>query len=70
MRNYQALPSLEIYALVDQFHPADTLYRRTERGWEMEFLTEANDVIALGLIDCTLPLSAIYERTYLLRDPM
>jgi hypothetical protein len=34
----------------------------------MEFLTEATDVISLASIDCALPLSAIYERTYLLRD--
>ena len=68
LRNYQALPFLEVYALVDQFHIAVTLYRRTAEGWKMEFLTEATDVISLASIDCTLPLSAIYERTYLLRD--
>jgi Uma2 family endonuclease len=68
LRNYQALPSLEVYALVDQFHIAVTLYRRTAQGWEMEFLTEVTDVISLASIDCALPLSTIYERTYLLRD--
>ena len=68
LRNYQALPSLEVYALVDQFHIAVTLYRRTAHGWEMEFLTEATDVIVFASIDSTLPLSAMYERTYLLRD--
>ena len=67
LRNYQALLSLEVYALVDQFHIAVTLYRRTAEGWKMEFLTEATDVISLASIDCTLPLSASYERTYLLR---
>lgn len=65
LRNYQAIDSLEVYALVDQFHVAVTVYRRTADGWVMEFLTEKSDTLVMPAIDCTLSLSAIYERTHL-----
>jgi Uma2 family endonuclease len=65
LRNYQALDSLEVYALVDQFHVAVTVYRRTAQGWVMEFLTEKSDLLSLPSIECTLPLAAVYERTHL-----
>jgi Uma2 family endonuclease len=67
LRNYQALPSLEVYALVDQFHIAITVYRRQAQGWTMEFLTEKKDVLSLPGINCALPTTAIYERTHLVR---
>jgi Uma2 family endonuclease len=63
LRNYQALLSLEVYALVDQFHVAVTIYRRMEEGWTCELLTELTDVIALPGIECALPMAAVYERT-------
>ena len=63
LRNYQALDSLDVYVLVDQFHVAVTIYRRTSDGWESEFLTELDDVIELPTIECQLPLRAVYERT-------
>jgi Uma2 family endonuclease len=63
LRNYQAISSLDVYALVDQYHVAVTIYRRTADGWVMEFLTEKSDVLPLPTIECTLPLAAIYERT-------
>lgn len=65
LRNYQALPTLEVYGLVDQYHVAVTLYRRVADDWVCEFLTEKTDVIALPGIGCELPLAAIYERTRL-----
>jgi Uma2 family endonuclease len=65
LRNYQAFPSLEIYALVDQFHVAVTVCRRTADGWVMEFLTEKSDVLTMPSIACTLSLAAVYERTHL-----
>ena len=65
LRNYQGLASLDVYVLVDQFHVAVTLYRRTADGWVSEFLTEKTDVLALPTIECELPLAAIYERTHL-----
>ena len=66
--NYQALPSLDVYGLVDQFHIAVTLYRRTSEGWVSEFLTEKSDVISLPTIECELALTAVYERTHLVRE--
>lgn len=65
LRNYQSIPSLELYALVDQFHVAVTVYRRTSAGWEMQFLTQKSEVLELPSVGCSLPLSAIYERTRL-----
>jgi Uma2 family endonuclease len=65
LRNYQALPTLDVYGLVDQYHVAVTLYRRVADDWVCEFLTEKTDVIPLPGIGCELPLAAIYERTRL-----
>jgi len=65
LRNYQAIESLELYALVDQFHVAITVYRRTAAGWTMEFLTEKSDTLVMPSIECTLTLAAVYERTHL-----
>jgi Uma2 family endonuclease len=64
--NYQSLPSLDVYVLVDQFHLALTVYRRTTTGWSVEIITGAEESLLLPTIDCTLPLSTIYERTGLL----
>ena len=65
LRNYQSIPSLEVYAMVDQHHVAVTVYRRTATGWEMQFLTQKSEVLDLPGIGCVLPLAAIYERTHL-----
>ena len=65
LRNYQALPTLELYGLVDQYHVAVTLYRRVADDWVCEFLTEKTDIIPLPGIGCELSLAAIYERTRL-----
>ncbi len=65
LRNYQALASLHVYVLVDQFHIAVTVYRRTADGWKREFLSAKEDVLALGEIDCQLRMTGIYERTHL-----
>ena len=61
--NYQTLPSLEAYCLVDQFRVAVTVYRRTADGWTSEFMSEKTDALRLACIGCELPLAAIYERT-------
>jgi len=63
LRNYQSIPTLEAYVLVDQYHVAVTIYRRTAEGWVMEFLTEKTDTLELPGIECRLPLATIYERT-------
>jgi Uma2 family endonuclease len=65
--NYQALPSLLVYVLVDQERLAVTVYRRTNAEWTVELLTKQEDVLKLPEIECALPLTAIYERTDVLR---
>lgn len=63
LRNYQALPSLDAYVLVDQHRTAVLLYRRGESGWSRELLTEKTEVLHLPTIGCALPLASIYQRT-------
>ncbi|CAN5250333.1 Uma2 family endonuclease [soil metagenome] len=67
LRNYQGIPTLDLYALVDQHHMAVTLYRRAESGWAREFLFQKDHAVALPSAGFELPLAAIYERTYLLK---
>lgn len=67
LRNYQAIESLDVYVLVDQFHIAVTVYRRTAEGWVSEFYSEKSDVLQLPTIECALPMTVIYERTHLVR---
>lgn len=63
LRNYQALPSLDAYVLVDQHRTAVLLYRRSESGWSRELLTEKTEVLQLPTIGCAVPLATIYQRT-------
>jgi Uma2 family endonuclease len=63
--NYQALPSLETYVLVDQSRLAVSVYWRTPEGWTFDLLTEPADVLELPEIECRLALAGIYERTSL-----
>jgi Uma2 family endonuclease len=65
--NYQLLPSLLVYVLVDQLRLAVTVYRRKNGDWIVELLTKKQDVLQLPEIECTLPTTAIYERTHLAR---
>jgi Uma2 family endonuclease len=67
LRNYQEISALEVYALVDQFHIAVTVYRRSDGNWSMEFFAEKEDVLQFPEIECALPMTAIYERTHLVR---
>jgi Uma2 family endonuclease len=65
--NYQALPSLLVYVLVDQLRMAVTVYRRKNNDWTVELLTQKEDILGLPEIECALRLAAIYERTQLAR---
>jgi Uma2 family endonuclease len=67
LRDYQALPSLEAYAIVDQSRHAVTLYRRQDPSWKMELFTETDAIVSLPSIGCVLTLASIYERTALWR---
>jgi Uma2 family endonuclease len=61
--NYQTIPSLQAYVLVDQFHRFITVYRRTASSWSSELL-EKNATLELPEIGCRLLLDLIYERTH------
>ena len=63
--NYQTLPTLDVYVLVDQARLAVTVYRREKGDWTTELLTTATDVLDLPTVECKLPLRTIYERTRL-----
>jgi Uma2 family endonuclease len=63
--NYQALPSMRAYVLVDQFQPALTVYRRAANGpWTREILTGVEAALLLPEIGCALPLESIYDRVF------
>jgi Uma2 family endonuclease len=64
---YQMLPSLLVYVLVDQFRPAVTVHRRKNGDWAVELFTNKEDILKLPEIECSLPMTAIYERTSLVR---
>ena len=63
LRNYQALPSLDAYVLVDQHRLAVLVHRRSDGGWTRELLTEKAETLSLPTIGCSIPLAAIYQRT-------
>jgi GTP-binding protein EngB required for normal cell division len=61
------MPSLDLYALVDQFQIAITANRCGETRSNMEFLTDKDHVVDLPFVGCALPLATIYGRTQLCR---
>lgn len=63
LRNYQALPSLQHYLLVDQFHRFVTVYRKHPDGCWTCVLLEGEASLDLPDLGCRLSLTAIYERT-------
>jgi Uma2 family endonuclease len=61
--HYLNLPSMRVYALVDQRRVHVTVHRRGEDGtWGREVLTDLDASVALPEIGCTLPLRTIYRR--------
>ena len=63
--NYQSLASMRVYALVDQFRMAVTVYRRGEGdAWTRDFFNDADETVDLPEIGCALTLRAIYERVF------
>ena len=63
--NYQSLASMRVYALVDQFRMAVTVYRRGEGdAWTREFFSDADEKVDLPEIGCALTLRTIYDRVF------
>lgn len=61
--NYQSIPSLRVYVLVEQARYALTVYRRGENGvWSMEVVGDPRGSLELPEIGCSLPLAEIYDR--------
>jgi len=61
--NYQSLPSMRAYVLVDQYRAAVTVFRRgVGDEWAMEFMGDIAATLELPEIDCRIPIASIYER--------
>jgi len=58
--NYQTLPSLQDYLLLDQNQPVGTLYRREGTDWLRIELTAA-DVLELTSLELRLALAELYR---------
>jgi len=58
---YLTIPSLSIYALVEQETAAMVVYRRTEQGFVREVYEGLDAVLPLLEIDAELPLAEIYD---------
>lgn len=59
---YLTIPSLRVYALIEQEMAAVLVYRRTEQGFVREFYEGLTETIPLPEIETELPLSEAYER--------
>jgi Uma2 family endonuclease len=61
--NYQLLPSMKAYVLVDQFRPVISLYERGDSGeWKFQIVQGLDSTLNLPAIECSLELKAIYDR--------
>lgn len=58
---YLTIPSLSVYALVEQETATVTAYRRTEQGFVREVYEGLDAVLPLGEIETDLPLAEIYD---------
>jgi Uma2 family endonuclease len=57
---YLAIPSLNVYVLVEQEAPAMVVFRRTPDGFVREVHAGLDAVLPLGEIETALPLSEVY----------
>jgi Uma2 family endonuclease len=60
-REYQKIPSLRHFVLVEQAERRIEVYSRTDAGWALASIEPPEDTIALEAIGATLSLEAIYE---------
>lgn len=60
---YQQIPSLQEYAVVDQYRTEVQVHRRQENGgWITYFFNESDDIVEFKSVDLTIPLPEIYRR--------
>ena len=57
---YQALPSLQIYLVIDQHEALVEAYLRHEGGWLLREYSDLDAVVPLPALGCDLPLAEIY----------
>lgn len=59
--DYRRIESLQGYLLVDSEKREMTFHRRTESGWKIEQVQDAQDVLDLPCLSVSLSLNAIYR---------
>jgi Uma2 family endonuclease len=59
-REYQAMPSVQRYVMLEQDRIGATVYARTNDDWKHEILIE-DSILALPEIGVELPLAELYE---------
>ena len=62
--NYQRIPSLQQYWLVEQDHRRVLVYTRTDAGWLMTEHTDDDAMLALPLPGLAIQLGDLYEDVY------
>ncbi len=58
---YLTIPSLAVYALIEQHSPTVVVFRRTENGFVRDVYTGLDAVVPLPEIGIDLPLSEVYD---------
>jgi Uma2 family endonuclease len=66
---YLAIPSLAVYALIEQETAAVVAFRRTKDGFEREVYQGLDAVLPLGEIGIDLPLAEVYETIEFAPEP-
>lgn len=66
---YLTIPSLSVYALIEQDRPAIAVYRRTEQGFVREVYEGLDEVLPLPEIDIELPLAEVYDGVQFVPEP-
>ena len=59
--DYKLIPSLEGILILDQDQVRADLHSREDDGWQLQLFDDLADVIPLPMLDCALPLAAIYR---------
>ena len=67
-REYQAIPSLQRYVILEQDHVAATVFARTAEGWSGQVLA-AGETLAMPEIGIAVPLDDLYLGVDLPEDP-
>jgi Uma2 family endonuclease len=66
---YLTIPSLCVYALIEQDSPAIVVYRRTHEGFIRELYEGLDAVLPLPEIDAALPLADVYDGVQFTPEP-